>query len=92
MCSYGSLSGHKLAEFLAALAQEESIMSKTLTSVILSVGIAVACVVIFSQNIMIGLLVLLTIVLDPCRKPSQSDTIALASYISADSLELVPST
>ncbi|CAE7475976.1 DISP1 [Symbiodinium pilosum] len=49
-----------------AMDMEESIMSKTLTSVILSVGIAVACVVIFSQNIMIGLLVLLTIVLEVC--------------------------
>ena len=45
-------------------AEEESIMSKTLMSVTMSVGIAVACVVIFSQNIFIGLLVLLTIVLD----------------------------
>ena len=38
-------------------------MSKTLASLILSIGIAVACVVVFSQNVLIGLFVLLTILL-----------------------------
>ena len=38
-------------------------MSKTVASLILSIGIAVACVVVFSQNVLIGLFVLLTILL-----------------------------
>lgn len=45
---------------------EYSIMSKTLASLILSIGIAVACVVVFSQNVLIGLFVLLTILLEVC--------------------------
>ena len=38
-------------------------MSKTLTSLLLSIGIAVACVIVFSQNVFIGLFVLVTILL-----------------------------
>jgi len=45
---------------------EYSIMSKTLASLILSIGIAVACVVVFSQNVLIGLFVLLTILMEVC--------------------------